>query len=402
MKMKVKQELRILSNDAQSVAGWRRNDLSKRAFLILSEFPRVEVAAWRHGRAGGESRGAPPRDDGDDHDDDKEKPDGEADGGEDKQDSKPGFVQNPLFKIGAAIVLVVVLIAGLIWWLIARRYEDTDDAFIDTHIVHISPQIAGQVLRVLVNDNQMVRKGQLLVEIDPADANARLLQVQSQEAQAETQYRQAVAQEEGSAAQAANAERDLARYHLLQRTSPQAVAQQQVDQAVATEKNAVAQRDAARAQISGALAQIKVDKAQIATANLSLGYTRVMAPVDGHVAQKSVASGNYVSPGQDLLAIVPLQLWVTANFKETQLAHMRVGQHVRVEVDACSDVKIKGRVDSIQRGAGQAFGILPPENATGNYVKVVQRVPVKIVLGRIPPDCPLGPGMSVEPTVKVR
>jgi membrane fusion protein (multidrug efflux system) len=103
-----------------------------------------------------------------------------------------------------------------------------------------------------------------------------------------------------------------------------------------------------------------------------------------------------------MMAIVPLQLWVTANFKETQLALMRVGQKVRIEVDACGDRKVKGHVDSIQRGAGQAFGILPPENATGNYVKVVQRVPVKIVLDRVPRNCVLGPGMSVEPTVKVR
>jgi membrane fusion protein (multidrug efflux system) len=115
-----------------------------------------------------------------------------------------------------------------------------------------------------------------------------------------------------------------------------------------------------------------------------------------------VATGNYVSPGQELLAIVPLQIWVTANFKETQLAYMRVGQHVSIEVDACGDRIVKGHVDSIQRGAGQAFGILPPENATGNYVKVVQRVPVKILLDRVPRNCVLGPGMSVEPTVKVR
>ena len=115
-----------------------------------------------------------------------------------------------------------------------------------------------------------------------------------------------------------------------------------------------------------------------------------------------MALGNYVSPGQDLMTIVPLQLWVTANFKETQLDLMRPGQPVTVAVDACGDADVRGHVDSIQRGAGQAFGILPPQNATGNYVKVVQRVPVKIVLDRVPPECTLGPGMSVEPTVKVR
>jgi membrane fusion protein (multidrug efflux system) len=174
-----------------------------------------------------------------------------------------------------------------------------------------------------------------------------------------------------------------------------------VDQAVAANRNAIAQRDGASAQIASAQAQIKVLDAQIATARLNLGYAHIVAPVDGHVAQRSVAPGNYVSPGQELMALVPQQLWVTANFKETQLKLMRRGQHVSVSVDSC-DRNIEGHVDSIQRGAGQAFGILPPENATGNFVKVVQRVPVKIVLDRIPQGCILGPGMSVEPSVTVR
>jgi membrane fusion protein (multidrug efflux system) len=223
----------------------------------------------------------------------------------------------------------------------------------------------------------------------------------AQRVQALTQIEQAQAQERAALAQVTNTSRDLARYRGLMATAPQAVAQQQVDQAQAAERNAVAQRDQAAAQIAGAKAQIKVLDAQIATAQLNLGYARVVAPVDGHVAQRSVAPGNYVSPGQELMAIVPDRLWVTANFKETQLALMRRGQHVRVTVDSCNK-DIDGHIDSIQRGAGQAFGILPPENATGNYVKVVQRVPVKIVLDHVPDGCILGPGMSVEPTVTVR
>lgn len=317
------------------------------------------------------------------------------------EDDKPSIFENPWVKISLIVLVVILLIGGLIFWLIERQYEDTDDAFIDTHIVHISPQIAGQVTAVLVNDNQRVRKGQMLVEINSADANSKLAQVEAQKAQAQTQYQQALAAEKGAAAQTVNAQRDLARYRLLQRTSPLAVAQQQVDQAVAAERNAVSQRDAARAQIAGALAQIKAFEAQIASAQLNLSYTHIAAPVDGTIAQRTVATGNYVSPGQELLAIVPLKLWATANFKETQLALIRAGQHVTLDVDAC-DKTVKGHIDSIQRGAGQAFGILPPENATGNYVKVVQRVPVKILLDRIPRSCVLGPGMSVEPTVKVR
>lgn len=355
----------------------------------------------RGGRNDADRTRANDRDPKDDNKADGE-PDAKQDAPGDQDGDKPSIFQNPLVKIGIAIFVVLLLVAALIWWLHARQYEDTDDAFIDTHIVNVAPQIAGQVIKVPINDNQLVHKGDLLVEINSADANTRLNQVQAQEAQAETQYEQAIASERGAAAQAENAERDLARYRLLQRTSPAAVAQEQIDTAVATDKNAVAQRDAAHAQISGALALIKVDKAQISSAQLNLGYTRISAPVDGHVTQRTVAAGDYVSPGQAMLAIVPLKLWVTANFKETQLALMRVGQRVTVEVDACGDADVEGHVDSIQRGAGQAFGILPAENATGNYVKVVQRVPVKILLDRVPRDCVLGPGMSVEPTVKVR
>ncbi|HEX4270633.1 MAG TPA: HlyD family secretion protein [Rhizomicrobium sp.] len=332
--------------------------------------------------------------------------DGEANGKDDEKDEEKGktkksLFSNPWVKIGLAVIVLLLIAGGVIWWLIARQYEDTDDAFIDTHIVRLSPQISGQVTAVHVRDNQLVHTGDPLVEIDSADAAARLAQVQAQRLQAGTQHQQALAAEMAARALADNANRDLSRYQTLQAAVPAAVAQQQVDQAVATARNANAQRDQASAQIAGAAAQIKVLDAQIAAARLTLSYTHIVAPVTGHIAQRTVAAGNYVSPGQELLAIVPLQLWVTANFKETQLELMRIGQHAKVTVDACG-IDIPGHVDSIQRGAGQAFGILPPENATGNYVKVVQRVPVKIVLDRVPRGCPLGPGMSVEPTVTVR
>jgi membrane fusion protein (multidrug efflux system) len=336
-------------------------------------------------------------------DDDDRGDDDNDDSGNQKneKEKKPSPFANPWVKIAIAVVLVLLVIGGIIWWLIARQYEDTDDAFIDTHIVRLAPQIEGRITVVHAADNQLVRKGDLLIEIDSADAQAKLRQAQAQKVQAVTQIGQARAAERGAAAQADNARRDLARYRLLQKTTPAAVAQQQVDQAVAAARNADAQRDQAAAQIHGAEAQIKVLDAQIATANLTLGYTRIVAPVTGTVAQRSVAVGNYVSPGEQMLAIVPMQIWVTANFKETQLARMHRGQQVNVSVDSCG-IDIPGHVDSIQRGAGQAFGILPPENATGNYVKVVQRVPVKIVLDRTPRNCVLGPGMSVVPRVTVR
>jgi membrane fusion protein (multidrug efflux system) len=324
--------------------------------------------------------------------------DGQEDG---EKEKKKSLFANPWIRIGLVVVVLLSVVGGIIWWLIARQYEDSDDAFVDTHIIHVSPQIAGQVLVVHVNDNQPVHAGQPLLEIDARPLEVALKQTLAQRLQATTQVQQAQAQLEAANAQVTNTSRDLARYRSLQAATPQAVTQQQVDQAVAAARNASAQRDGALAQIGTARAQIEVLNAQIAAARLNLAYAHIVAPVDGYVTQRSVAPGNYVTPGQELMALVPQHLWVTANFKETQLALMRRGQHVKVTVDSC-DKAVDGHVDSIQHGAGQAFGILPPENATGNYVKVVQRVPVKILLDRIPDGCVLGPGISVEPTVTVR
>jgi membrane fusion protein (multidrug efflux system) len=331
--------------------------------------------------------------------------------------------------IVGAIVLVILVVGGVLYWLHARQYVSTDDAFVDTHVVRLAPQVTGQVSRVLVDDNAVVRAGQVLVEIDASSARAALDQAVAQRGQAVAQigqaeaqigvsqatFRQARDQAAGLAAQAAEANRDSQRLTGLQAATPRAVAAQQVDQTVAQAKQATAQRDAALRQADGAAAQVRAAKTQIdgakavlqaanatiAENQLTLGRTQVVAPVAGYVSQKSVAPGGYVQPGQQLMAIVPLQMWVTANFKETQLKTMRVGQPVTLSVDACP-VKLHGRVNSIQRGAGQAFAVLPPENATGNYVKVVQRVPVKITFDDVPRTCPLGPGLSVQPTVKVR
>jgi membrane fusion protein (multidrug efflux system) len=355
---------------------------------------------------------------------------GEGDRPDDEDKPKKGLREHPLLLIGAAIALVVVIIVALLWWLNARHYENTDDAFVDTHIVRLAPQIAGRVTRVFVQDNQLVRQGDPIADIDSADVQTRVAQAQAQKSQAQAQvdnalaqirvsqasYQQAQADLASSQAQADNAAIDLARYKRLLALNPLAVAQQQFDQAVTAARQTSAQRDsaaqavrtraaqvaAARTQVTAGQDQVRAAQSQLDEANVNFGYTHIVAPLDGHVAQKTVAVGNYVEPGTQMLAIVPVQLWITANFKETQLDHMRPGQPVTVKVDACPSSKIRGHVDSIQRGAGQAFGILPPENATGNYVKVVQRVPVKIVIDSAPPECPLGPGISVEPTVRVR
>ncbi|THD58150.1 HlyD family secretion protein [Phenylobacterium sp.] len=342
---------------------------------------------------------------------------------------KPNPLKNPKVLIIGGIVIVVLAIGGVFYWLHARQYVSTDDAFVDTHIVRLAPQVSGEVMRVLVVDNAVVKAGQVLVEIDSSTVRAQLDQAQAQRGQAIAQigqaqaqvgvsqasYRQARDQARGLDAQAAQAQSDARRLTGLQATNPRAVAAQQVDQTVAQARQTTAQRDAALRQADGAAAQVKAARTQIEGAkavlaaanatisenNITLGRTTIVAPVAGYVSQKTVAAGGYVQPGQQLMAIVPLEMWVTANFKETQLKNMRAGQPVDLSVDACP-VKLHGKVNSIQRGAGQAFSLLPSENATGNYVKVVQRVPVKITFEDVPRTCPLGPGLSVSPTVKVR
>jgi membrane fusion protein (multidrug efflux system) len=356
---------------------------------------------------------------------------GKADAGKDEPKAKKkGLLQRPILLVSIATVLLLAAILGLVFWLHARNYESTDDAFIDAHIVRLAPQVAGRVTRVLVDDNQLVGANQPLVEIDSADLQTRVAQAEAQRAQAETQvdnaraqivvnqanYQQTLADARAAEAQADNAAKDLARYQSLRALNSAAVAQQQIDQATAQARQTAAQRDSAvkaansradqitasRTQVASGEQQVRAAEAQLKEADINYGYARITAPVVGHVAQKTVAVGNYVQAGVQLLAIVPLDVWVTANFKETQLALMRVGQKVEIKVDACPKASVDGHIDSIQRGAGQAFGLLPPENATGNYVKVVQRVPVKIVLDHPVKDCPLGPGMSVEPKVRVR
>ncbi len=328
------------------------------------------------------------------------------------------------------VLAIVLAVAGVLWWLHARHFESTDDAFVDTHMVHLAPQIAGAVTAVSVDDNQLVQAGQALVTIDSADAQARVAQARAQHAQAQAQLanaqaqirineatlRQSQADVQAAQAQASIAALDLARYERLAALNPAAVAQQQLDQARTAQQSTAAQWESAtraalvrvaqvaasRTLLAAGSQQVAAAQAQLDEAGIALGYAQIAAPITGHIAQKSVAVGQYVQPGTQILAIVPLQLWVTANFKETQLVFMRPGQSVRIAVDACPARDVRGHVDSIQRGAGQAFAILPPENATGNFVKVVQRVPVKILIDDLPADCALGPGMSVEPQVRVR
>ena len=345
-----------------------------------------------------------------------------------------------LVGIGLVLVLAVVL---LYFFAQSMSYESTDDAFIDGHISNAAPKIAGRIDKVFINDNQVVKKGDPIVEIDPRDYDAQLKQKQA--ALESTKAQAAAAQ--------AGVEQQIARVKSLQATLDQDKADQRSSEAQADQtadnlrrqqdlydhhvvsiqdltnskdsnRSAQANVDSAKMKVLSAEAQISAGEAEIRTfaallqyvlaqqqeneanvetAELNDSYTKVFAPESGRVTRKSVEPGDYVQAGQNLLALIPSNIWVTANFKENQLRLMRPGQPVEIQVDALGGQKFKGHIDSIQMGSGAAFSLLPPENATGNYVKVVQRVPVKIRFDSVPEvGLPLGPGESVVPTVKVQ
>lgn len=346
-----------------------------------------------------------------------------------KPDEKPAPRWKRVLKWSIGLLVVVALtVGGILYWSYSRHYETTDDAFIDGHIVQVSAQVAARVVTLDVQDNQKVRTGDKLLSLDARDYQVKLDQARAQRTQAVAQLDQARAQiglQQANVAQAAanvrvteadlaQAQSDLSRYRAV---DPKAITRQQVDNASATTRSAQARLDANRQAVVGTRAQLAAQQAMaeaakanvhiadvaISNAELQVSYNVITAPQDGRVTKRTVEVGNYVNPGQSLLAIVSPDVWVTANFKETQLAAMRVGQIVRIQIDACPDLYFSAKVNSFQDGSGNAFSSLPAENATGNYVKVVQRVPVKIVFTDNRLDqCHMAPGMSVAPRVTVR
>jgi len=337
--------------------------------------------------------------------------------------------RRPVFVL-FLLVLVALAIAGGIYFQYARHFEETDDAFIDGHVVPISPQVPALVAAVHVDDNTLVHKGQLLVELDPTDYQMAVAQFRGAEAAARGKLEQArsgvpSATSAVAEAQAAldsaqvnfdNVNLDLKRYQGL---DVGARSQQQLDNATAAQKRAQADMEQAQAKLQTSISQVATAKANVTAAEgdlqkaqadtqraeVNLGYCRITAPCDGKVTNKSVDAGMYVTSSSQLFQLVPANVWVTANFKETQLDHMQPGQPVTISVDAYPDREFHGTVNSIQSGTGSRFSVIPAENATGNFVKVVQRVPVKITFdGDVNSDPAhlLSPGMSVEPKVRVR
>ena len=321
--------------------------------------------------------------------------------------------RHPLITAVAIVAVAAVLAAVLVWWLIARQYEWTDDAYIDTRTVPISAQITGAIVDVPVTDNQFVDPGSPLARIDPRDYQVAVEQAQASIANFEAQISAQQANIDLSQKQATQAQAAL-QYSEQQNARDQdllargAGTVQQAQQSATDLKQKVAAFAGAQSSVISAQKQLGVLQAQLKSAHAALdrattdlSRTVITAPLPSRVTNLTAAKGAYAQPGQVLMSLVPRNVWVTANFKETQLADMRVTQPVDIRVDAYPGRVFHGHVDSIQAGSGAAFSLLPPENATGNFVKVVQRVPVKIVFDG-DPGVYLGPGMSVEPSVKVR
>ena len=338
---------------------------------------------------------------------------------------KGAFHQHPIAMIVCLGLIAAGLIAGIAWYLHARHYESTDDAFIDGRPVLVSPQVTGNIISVNVTDNQIVKNGDLLATIDTRNYKAAVDQAEGQIQQNEASIKNIDAQIAAQKAQIDQATQQVTeaqaalkfatdentRYQdLVQKGAGTVQRAQQassdfngkqaaLDAATAAKVAAERQIDVLNAQRIGAAAQLDQAKAQKDRADADLQRTELRATVDGRVTKLTAAVGALAAPGQAIMVVVPLDVWVTANFKESQLRDMRVGQPVDISIDAFGR-SFPGRVDSVQAGSGTAFSLLPAENATGNFVKVVQRVPVKITFDQRP-EVELGPGMSVVPTVTV-
>jgi membrane fusion protein (multidrug efflux system) len=332
------------------------------------------------------------------------------------------------------LVLVAAIIGGGWYWWSNRNLESTDDAYTEGRAISIAPRVGGYVTELAVGDNQFVHAGDLLLRIDQRDYIVQRDQARAQVELARTQLRQAEVQLEiervraPAQLQQAEAQRASARagqaqaqadYRRQRSVDPRATTQTNIDVANATLQTRTAAVQQAEADVEiASLTQQNIQlteatvaqrraaltqaEAQMAQAELNLSYTEIRAPEDGRVTRRNVEQGALLQTGATLMSLVTPDLWITANFKENQLDRMKPGQPVEIEVDAFPDLELHGHVDSVQMGSGARFSAFPAENATGNFVKIVRRVPVKIVIDRgLPPDMPVPLGLSVAPTVNV-
>ena len=308
------------------------------------------------------------------------------------------------------IVIVAAIVGGYFIYDMLG-YESTDDAYVETTTVSVSPKVAGEVVKVLVKDNQPVKAGDVVAVIDQRDYKVRLAQAQASYDRAVLNQNNAHANLNAANSEIELAQKDVERYENLYKAG--AVSKQTLDKArtnldavkarqTVAEQSIFSSNPAQNAKVADA--DLNVLKAQLDGAKLAMEYTEVIAPIDGTVSNKRVEVGMMVQPGTPLFVIVPNDVWVVANFKETQLEKMKKGQEVDIKIDTYSKKVFKGKIDSIQRASGAKSSLFPPENAVGSFVKIVQRIPVKIVFTEEinPEEYAIIPGMSVVPKVRVR
>jgi membrane fusion protein, multidrug efflux system len=385
---------------------------------------RGKPADKEKGRDRGRSDDENGRDDNDKKDDNK-----------DKKDDEEGGRKRRWPLVVLAIVVVLVIAGATVWWFMTRNQQSTDDAYTEGNAVAIAPHVSGYVVERLVDDNSFVHRGDLMLRIDQRDyvnardqarANLDLARAQLHSAEidldiARVRYPSERQQSQAQLEQARANQFNAAREYQRQRTVDQrATTQATLDQATAQFRanNATMRQVEAQLQVTSLVgpninatasalqqrqAQVEQAEASLAQAELNLSYTEIRAPQDGKVTRRNVYVGTYAQAGQQVFYVTSPDTWVVANFKETQLNRMRIGQQVRISVDAYPSLKLRGHVDSIQQGSGARFTTFPSENATGNFVKIVRRVPVKIVIDSgIDPHQGLPLGLSVEPTVELK
>ncbi len=326
-------------------------------------------------------------------------------------------------------VIAAVLFLGLVFaFFNSLKYQSTDDAFVEGRLISIAPKVAGHIVNLYVDDNDFVTEGQLIAEIDPRDFDNKVKELESALKAAEANRNVSESDIEKSEADLSHSDKTLAsakyklnfakndfeRFSKLQKDglctkqefdkskTQLDVAKEEYNQAKDKQNAMNASLKSFYSKNEAANANIEKIKTELEQAKLMLSYTKIYAPNDGNVSSRSVEKGNYVNVGQPLMVIVSPEVWVVANFKETQLTHMKENQTVAIKVDTYPGKKFKGKVDSIQKSSGAKASLFPPENAVGSYVKVVQRIPVKIVFDEDYSKYNIIPGMSVVPKVKIR
>ncbi len=314
------------------------------------------------------------------------------------EDTRPEYLKKRVLV--PSITGIIFLIFGIFYGIHNIYYKSTDDAFIEGNIITVAPRVSGLVLNLNIEDNQDVKKGDLLLEIDPNDYQAKLREKKAELEEAKASLIRAENEVTKSLSDLDFAQNDYERYSKMKEKGISS--KQDYEASLNKLTNAQSNNNSAKAKYNEIQYTIKRLEAEVEQEELNLSYTKIYATTDGKITNRSVEQGNYVQIAQPMFAIVPAKVWVVANFKETQLANMKPGQPVKIKIDTYGHKKFKGKVDSIQRSTGAKASLFPPENAVGSYVKIVQRVPVKITFDEDISEYNIVPGMSVVPEVKVK